>query len=143
MKRNLLLVLTASLLIAADAKDDAVKEVEKAITVLNKAFEKGDAEALKALMTDDHVAITPSAGVETLAQQLKDLPHLKITEYVQGKLTVKLLSKDVALVTYPLTLKGTFKGKPLAEKLQATAVFVRREGKWLEASYQETPLESK
>jgi ketosteroid isomerase-like protein len=119
----------------------AVKEVEKALASLNEAFAKQDAAAIKRLTTADHVAVTGYyGGPQTRDEQLKSLKDLKLTEYAAGKVTVKLLGKDAALVTYPLTLKGTFQGKAVPARNFASAVWVRREGRWREAFYQETPL---
>jgi ketosteroid isomerase-like protein len=143
VKTKMLIVLTASLLIGAGAGQDgaAVKEVEQAIRTLNEAFVKKDADTIRRLMADEHLAITAYyGGAQTKAEQLKNLPDYQVTEYTSGKTTVTLLSKDVALVSYPLTQKGTLKGKPLSQKNYAAAVWVNRDGKWLEASYQETPL---
>jgi uncharacterized protein (TIGR02246 family) len=144
MKTKMLIIVTAGLLVAADApKDDAaVKEVEKAITVLNEAFTKNDADAIQRLMTEDHVAITPYyGGIASRAEQLKSLPEFKVAEYKASGLKVTLVSKDVALVTYALRQKGSYKGKALAAKSYAAAVWVRRDGHWREASYQETPVD--
>jgi uncharacterized protein (TIGR02246 family) len=121
--------------------DDAAKEVEKAISTLNDAFKTGHPEPIKALMTDDHVAVTPWAGTQTRDEQVKTLPELKLSEYAAGKMTIRLLGPDAALVTYPLTMKGTFKGKDVPAKNFASAVWVKKDGKWLEAYYQETPLD--
>jgi ketosteroid isomerase-like protein len=132
-----LLLLAAGLL----AGDDAARDVAKAITTLNQAFKDRDAAAIRRLMTDDHVAITGYyGGPQTAAQQLASLPDLKLTEYSQGKLTLTPVGKDAFLVTYPLTQKGTFQGKTVAEKCFASAVWVNRGGQWLEAFYQETAL---
>ncbi len=125
--------------VAPASADDATKEVEKAITALNDAFKTGHPETIKALMTDDHLAITPWGGQQTRDDQVKTLPELKLTDYTAGKMKITLLGSDAALVTYPLSLKGTFKGKELPTKNFATAVWVRKNGKWLEANYQETP----
>jgi ketosteroid isomerase-like protein/outer membrane protein assembly factor BamB len=125
------------------AGDPAVREVEKALANLNEAFAKQDAAAIKRLTTADHVAVTGYyGGPQTRAEQLKSLKHHKLTEYAPGKVTVKLLGKDTALVTYPLTLKGTFRGKAVPVRNFASAVWIRREGQWREAFYQETPLGS-
>ena len=68
------------------------------------------------------------------------LPELKLTEYKAGKMTIKPLGKEAALVTYPLQMKGTYQGKPLPTKNLASAVWVKQGGKWREAYYQETAL---
>ena len=119
-------------------------DLEKAADALNEAFKKGDADAVKALMTEDHVAVTASyGGPLDRAEQLKTLADLKLTEYAAAKTKVSALGKDAALVTYELTLKGTYKGKEVPRKNFASAVWVKQDGKWREAFYQETPLEGK
>jgi ketosteroid isomerase-like protein len=141
----MLLIVAVGLLLGADApKNDAgTKDVEKAIRALNKAFEKQDVEAVKALTTDDHLSITSYAGAQNKAEQLKDLPELKITEYKEADIHVKLIAKDVALIRYQLQQKGTYRGKTLPLKSYATAIWVHRGGKWLEANYQETTMDGK
>jgi ketosteroid isomerase-like protein len=138
MKATMLAVLIS---LPLGAGDPAVREVEKAVGMLNAAFAKQDAAAIKRLMTADHVAVTGYyGGPQTRAEQLKSLKDLKLTEYAPGKLNVKLLGKDTALVTYPLTLQGTFQGKAVPARNFASAVWIRRGGQWREAFYQETPL---
>lgn len=123
---------------SAQADDKSTEEILKALGTLNEAFTKSDADAIRRLMTDDHSAITPYYGVATKDDQIRSLPDLKLTEYKTGKETVRLVTPDVAIISYPLSMKGTFKGKPLAPKSHAVAVWVRRDGKWLETLYQET-----
>ena len=141
MKTKLLVVLTAFCLAGADAP---VPEVEKALRALNDAFRKRDADAIGKLITADHVAVTPYyGGPASRAEQLKTLPDLQLSEYTMGELKTIQLSKDVVLLTYPLTMKGAYKGKEVARKSQATALWVNQGGKWLEAFYQETALDGK
>lgn len=128
---------------AARGDDAVVQAVEKAIKALNDAFENGNARAVKSLVTDGHIAVTPYYGRAEFAEQISTLPELKFTEYEAGKMQIKLLTPDTALVSYPLTQKGTFKGKPIPAKCLTAAVWVRKDGKWLEAHYQETAVEGK
>jgi len=140
-----LLLLTVGLLLGADAPaDPAVKDVEKALRALNDAFGKRDATAVAKLVAPNHTAITSYYnGVQDKAEQLRTLPDLKMSEYGMGTPRITLLNKETALVTYPLTLKGTYKGKPLPAKNYASAIWVLQGGQWLEAFYQETPLDGK
>jgi len=143
MKSKMLIVLTAGLLIGAQEtnQNPAIKEVRQAIGVLNDAFTKRDADAIRKLMIDEHLSITPYyGGLVTKADQLKALPDLQLIDYVAGELKVTMLTDDAALVTYPLTQNGKFKQRALPIKNYASAVWIKRNGKWLEASYQETPL---
>src|SRR5262249_25417629 len=137
MTRTTLAVLAVGLLLGADTpKDDPAKDVEKAITTLNEAFQKRDATAIKPLLTEDHVAVTVYySGPQKVSDQIASLPDLKLTEYSPGKLQVTLLGKEAALVTYELTMKGTFKGKEVPRKSYAAAVWVNRGGKWQELHY--------
>jgi ketosteroid isomerase-like protein len=138
MKANLLAVLAAGLSLGMGG---AAHEVEKALAELNEAFAKQDRDAIRRLMTDDHVAVTGYyAGPQTRDEQLKSLGDLKLTEYKVGKLKVAPLGKEAVLVTYPLSLKGTFRGKAVPARNFASAVWVRQGGRWLERFYQETPL---
>src|SRR5579871_2040360 len=112
---KLLIILAAGFLVAADAPKEkgAAKDVTAAINALNDAFLKGKPDLIRPLMTDDHISITPYyGGPQTKDEQLKNLPELKMTDYSPGEIKVTFVSKDVALVTYPLGQKGTFKGKP-------------------------------
>ena len=146
MNPKTLVILVAGLLVGADAPNDeaADKEVQRAITALNAAFEHRDASAIRRLMTDDHVSVTAYyGGPMSKAQQLASLPELNLSEYSAGKLHVRFLDKDVALVTYSLTQKGTFKGKEVPPHNYASAIWVKRSGKWLEAYYQDTPVQGK
>jgi uncharacterized protein (TIGR02246 family) len=143
---KILVALVAGLLVGADVpKDNAAEtEVQKAITALNTAFERRDANAIRHLMTDDHVSVTAYyGGPMSKAQQLASLSDLNLSEYAAVKLQVRFLSKDVALVTYWLTQKGTFKGKEVPPQNYASAVWVNRNGKWLEVFYQDTPVQGK
>ncbi len=142
MKMTMLAVLATGLLLGADIPRD--KEVETAITTLNEAFHNRDADRIKALMTDDHLAVTTYyGGPLNKNEQVKSLPDHQFAEYSPGKIEVTMLGRDAALVRYILVQKGTYKGKPLPARSYVSAVWVRRAGKWQEAFYQETPLPEK
>jgi hypothetical protein len=143
MMRMMVAALAVALTLAAGARaDDAAgKEVAKALAALNEAFSKQDTDAARRLMTADHVAVTPYYGGPVgRDEQLRSVKDLKLKEYSAGKAKVKMLGKDAALITYPLILKGTFRGKAVDERNFASAVWVRQGGEWREAFYQETAL---
>jgi uncharacterized protein (TIGR02246 family) len=140
MSAKLTAVLAVALLTTTARADDAA-EVKAALTKLNAAFAADDADAVRGLMTADHVAVTPYAGRQTLDEQIKALPDGKFTVYETGPMTVRPLADGVALVTYSLTQKGTFRGKAVPPKAYSSAVWVKRDGQWREAYYQETAQE--
>src|SRR4051812_20119964 len=90
------------LLLAAEPPSDeaAKKELTRELTQLNEAFTKNDADAIKRLMTEDHVAVLASGVRLTRAEMLKTLSEFKLTSYTVDDLTITLLSKDAALAAY-------------------------------------------
>lgn len=143
MKPQVLLAIVLGFVCDNVRADDAatIKDVERAIAELNNAFAKQDVATIKRLLADDHVAITPYYnGLATKEDQLKNLADLKMTEYQSSQVKITLVAKDTARITYQLAQKGTYKGKDLHPKNYAAAIWVNRQGMWLEVFYQETAL---
>lgn len=119
-------------------------ELLRAMETLNTAFKNRDAATIRRLITPDHLAVTSYYdGPFTVEQELQTLPDLEYAEYKAGELKVTPLGSDAAVVHYTLNLKGTFQGKPLPPKNYAAATWVRQNGQWREAYYQETPVTGK
>jgi uncharacterized protein (TIGR02246 family) len=137
------LVAVAAVLAPGDAKEDAVRAVEKAVKALEAAWDKGDAHAVKSLMTEDHVCIVREHQSYSRADLLRALSDFKYTDRQISDLKVTIVSKDTALVTLKAAAKGTYKGKPVTSNVFACQTWIRRDGRWLEASYQETPVPTK
>lgn len=120
------------------------EEVRAALKQLNDAYVQRDRTVIERLTSEDHVAVTPYAlKPQTRAQQLATLKYLQVTKYVAGAMQIRMVSPDVALVTYPLTVAGTYKGKALAEKNHASALWVKSGGQWRETYYQQTAATSR
>ena len=144
MKSAILTVVALGLLLGADTPGDdkTAAEVKQALAALNEAFEKGEVKTVRAMMTADHVAVTSYyGGPLPRDEQLARHDEMKLTAYTPGTIRVTMHGGDAALVTYPLTMAGTFKGRPVPRKSFASAVWVKRDGRWLESYYQETPLD--
>ena len=137
------LIGTAVLLLAVQARADSADEVERARQTIQTAFNKGDVDTLKSLMTQDLITTLAYARFTDRADLLKVLGELKISEYKMDGLKVKTLTNDVALTSYLATIKGTYKGKAVPSPVQVVEVWIKRDGKWLQASYQETPVDKK
>jgi uncharacterized protein (TIGR02246 family) len=143
MVLHTLLMVAAGTLPAADAKGDVAAEVERAVRAVQTAFNKGDVEAVRKLLTEDHVALLTYAHFSNAADQLKVLADFKFSKYKIDDLKVKPLTGDVAQVIYRATITGSYAGKVVPSPVHVGEVWVKRDGKWLQASYQETPRESK
>ena len=143
MRLRHLLIVTAVLLLAVQVRADTAEEVERSVQTIQKAFNKGDVDTLKGLMTEDHITTLTYAQFANAADQLKVLAEFKFSEYKIEGLTVKALAKDVALASYQATITGTYKGKEVPSPVQVVQVWIKRDRKWLQASYQETPVDRK
>ena len=128
MELRHLLIGTAVLLLAVQVRADTAEEVERSVRSIQTAFNKGDVDTLKGLMTKDHVAILSYARFDNAADQLKVLSDWKTSEFKVDGLKVKALAKDCAMVSYPATIKGTYKGKEVPSPVQVVQVWVRRDG---------------
>jgi ketosteroid isomerase-like protein len=147
--RSLVVVLSLLVLIGGvvsfDAKaDDAatIAAVNASSNALDEAFTKKDVETIKALMTPDHITVTPYYdGPQTVQDQLDTLGAYDWSQTIVGEPNVALVTPDVALRTFTADLKGTFQGKTLPARVFATELLVKRGDKWIERFYQETRLD--
>ncbi len=139
-----LLILAGTLPVGAWASElEAIEAVDNAAAQLDEAFEAQDAEAIKALTTPDHVAVTNYYGEPTtVTQQIASLPDLKYQQTNLTEPTVTLLGSEVALRHFTAKLDGSYKGKPLTGTFYVTQVMVMRDGKWREGFYQMTELKA-
>jgi hypothetical protein len=126
---------------AVAGEAETIEAINASSNALDKAFEQSDKAAIKALMTPDHISVTPYYdGPQTTDDQIASLPELKWEQKIVGGVQVSLLGDDAALRTFTADLKGSFKGKPLPTKVFATEVLVKHDGKWIERFYQVTTL---
>jgi ketosteroid isomerase-like protein len=119
----------------------ATEAIDDAVGRLDEAFEARDAEGVKALMTADHVAVSPYYGTpQSVDQVIATLPDLKIKQTNLSEPTVTLLGPESAMRTLTAKLEGTFADKPISDKVFITSVLAKQDGKWVERFYQVTNL---
>jgi ketosteroid isomerase-like protein len=145
--RTRAVVLSLMLLVGAGLDQTNASEAETIAAInassnaLDKAFAEKDVEAIKSLMTADHVSVTPYYdGPQSLDDQIGSLAELDYGETITGEPSVALLAPDVALRTFVADLKGTFKGKQLPARAFVNETLVKRDGKWIERFFQVTTL---
>ncbi len=145
VKPHLPLVLTAALLVSADAPKS---EADKLLAVLTGqeqqalvALRDRDAGALKRLLADDyHEVGFLVPGRRARADVLAGLANLRLSGYTPDDVRVVPLSKDAALLTYQITPMGSFKGKDLpAGPAYVSSAWAQRGGRWVLAFRQATP----
>ena len=128
------------LALAADLQADLLA-VEKSLWT---AWGKKDGEPFKKALTADVVQIvagtTPIVGREALVKVITTLPcELKSFAFQDARL--RKLSAEVVALSYVATQDASCEGKKLPAKIQSTSIYVKQKGKWLQAHYQETPLD--
>ena len=139
---NATLLAIGSLLFLAQNSFGTNEEVVKAKKALEASYDSADAKGIREGTTADHVAIATHYQCFTQAEQLKSLPDLKIDSYEITELRTIPVTKDVVLLTFHADVEGTFQGRELAPHVRVVETWVKRDGRWLQASYQETPLPS-
>ncbi len=139
-----LLILAGALPVRAWASElEAIEAVDDAAALLDEAFEAQNAEAIKALTTPDHMAVTHYYDEPTtVTQQIASLPDLKYQQTNLSEPTVALLGSEAAMRRFTAKLEGSYKGKPLTGTVYVTQIMVMRDGKWLERFYQVTELKA-
>ena len=142
---KLLAAFSAVILVALTSctQDDVARTetVDNVVAQLDAAFEAQNVNAAKALMTPDHLSVTPYYGTpQSVDEVLASLPDLKYAQTDESEPKVVLLGDDAAMRTLTAKVDGTFKGEPFSYKVFITAILVRQNGKWLERFYQVTRL---
>jgi ketosteroid isomerase-like protein len=139
---SLMILVAAGLPAARAGEAETVGAISKAAAALDQAFERQDQEAVKRLMTPDHIAVTPYYdGVQTVADQLASLPDLQYEQKADGKPPITVLGPDAAMRTFTADLKGSLSGKSIASKVFVSEVWVKADGAWVEKFYQVTTLQ--
>jgi ketosteroid isomerase-like protein len=124
---------------ATDA--DTIAAINASSNALDRAFADRNVEAIKSLMTPDHVSVTPYYdGPQSVDDQIASLTKLDYGQTIVGTPSIVLLSPDVALRTFIADLKGSFRDKPLPARAFVNETLVKRDGKWIERFFQITTL---
>lgn len=136
----------AWMLVAAPATaDEAVDaaELRSAMQALDVAFENQDEAAIRSLSAEGHIAIAPTyGGAVDLEEQFARFADIQYTSYDTTDPTIEFLDPRTAITNYRVALDGTARGVPLASPVFVTEIWVKRDGKWLQKLYQETPIDS-
>jgi hypothetical protein len=92
-------------------------------------------------LADDALLIFGDGSRYTKAEFLKAIPTFTLDSFtIDPKADVKVWSPDVATLLYRLSYTSAMKGgKAVTLKVTSASTYVRRNGKWWSAFYQETP----
>lgn len=105
-----------------------------------EAWKKGDLKPFRTYLSSDSVMIGDS-GVTDKTAALKEMGGMKceVKSYSLSDIKVTFLNNDAALLTYKATQDATCGGQTIPAAVWASSAYVKRGGKWWNASHQETP----
>jgi uncharacterized protein DUF4440 len=118
------------------------KALEEKIVALEKkgweAITKKDWNGLSSLLAEDFVEVG-EMGIRGKSAAIEDLKaNFTLKEYSMEDAKVLELGKDAGLLVYQPVQKGSYQGQDLPSKTNCSAAYVRRGGKWLNISFQQT-----
>lgn len=86
------------------------------------------------------IGMAPVTGRDAVADAVA-AGGCDLTDFEFQDVVVRLLTPDIALLCYTATQKGSCGDMPLPPKVYVTSLYLRQAGRWMSASYQETPIE--
>lgn len=102
------------------------------------AFKRKDADAFKKTVAPEYVGISGS-GVTDLAATVTAMTDVMLSDVTFADWKMTQIDKDLVLLTYTTTQKGTYKGQAFPEgPYRHAAAWVNRNGEWLNIYFQET-----
>lgn len=101
-------------------------------------LKNGDRDAMRNLMSDDAV-IVDARGRKSKSEFLDTLGDLKINDVSLDDFKVVRSGPRTAVVSYRVSLKGTYQGRDLPPTGYHTTVLTWRAGRWVGIFHQATP----
>ena len=132
-----LLCLLASPLAAAESEDDALIAMERALW---EGWKAHDGAPFEQHLAEGAVNTLPTGRVSGKAGQLDMITKTPcdVAGFSLGDVAVQRFGDHTAVLTYDASQDATCDGQRLPEKVMVTSVWVKLDGKWQAASYQET-----
>jgi ketosteroid isomerase-like protein len=143
MNRKLVVSVVASIILlasfaAAQSVEDQIKklETERAASIV-----KGDIAALAAQTSDDYTLINMNGAVSTKTQMVDGFKsgQNKLTKDEVSDMKVRMYG-DTAVVTGKVSAAGMMGGKDATGDVMFTRVWVKKAGKWICVSLQQTRI---
>jgi len=133
-------LLLATPVMAGDLAGELVA-IDKALWT---AWGAGNPAPFKEHLAEDYVQAVAGAGVvsgkdRVVAGLAPGACEVKSFDFQDVK--ARMVTDDVAILSYVATQDASCGGEQLVPKVFATSIYVRRDGKWMSAAYQETPIQ--
>jgi ketosteroid isomerase-like protein len=123
-------------ILAQSTHDADVRELERLETVWNEAHERGDADALEKLWSDDMEVAVPKMPVMTKADVLKFARsgRMKFLSYKTSDVHFRVYD-NAAAVTGRLQRMRSMNGQEISDDWRFTKMYVRDAGQWRVVSF--------
>jgi len=117
--------------------EKALIEREKAVweTVKNKQF-----DAFRKYYSDNFRSVS-SGGVSDINQEAEGVRNVDLKDYSLTDIKVVFPNKSTAVLTFKVTVQGSYKGQDISGAYYASAVWVNQGGEWLVILYTEAKAE--
>jgi ketosteroid isomerase-like protein len=115
------------------------RELIKMENEMWEAWKDKDVKVFKARVPSDGVLVSDQ-GIETKEQMLKDIPSMgcDVKSFKLSDFKLIAVGGNTYVLAYKGTEEGTCGSTPLPPNLWATSVWVRRGGRWMAVSHQES-----
>jgi hypothetical protein len=105
-----------------------------------EALKTKDYRTYVQLLAEDFVDVLPG-GIITKSEEEKGIVQLTVDDYKWEGLRVVHFSPDVTLLVYKATQKASFGRQPVPTPTWNSSLWIKRNGRWLNAFIQETKAE--
>ncbi len=136
------------LILVATTPLKAAGDLQQHLLTLDKAmwtaWGKAEGKVFQKQLTKDAVQVVAGTGMlvgrdAIVAEVSESSCELKSFEFQDVRL--RRLAPTVAILSYKATQDAVCGDTKLPPTVQSTSIYVRKKGKWLSTSYQETPIE--
>ena len=87
-------------------------------------------EAFRKYYADDYSGVS-SDGVRDINQEVEGVRIVDLKDYSLSDTKVVFPNKDTAILTYKVTVRGSYQGHDISGVYYASSVWVNKGGKWL------------
>jgi hypothetical protein len=107
---------------------------------INDAWKNKNSDFYKSQIPDDAVLVSPTGPLSKseVIGVVSSMP-CKINGFSTDNYKVTMLSPDVAVLTFKVSVDADCNGQKASETAWATTMYMKRQGKWQAVFHQETP----
>lgn len=106
-----------------------------------EAIMAGDKKFFESYLAPEAMWVFADGTMVDRESYLKGLSDVQVKRYTMGPTSLRRITDDVTLILYRVSYEAVQNGhKELFADIESSSLYVRRDGKWLESFYQETPV---